>query len=154
MNINVFYFSRTGNSERIAKKISEKLGCSMTRLTDNVSWKGIIGWFRGGFYSINGKKTKVSFEGSPDIASLDKVILVSPLWAGNTAPAGYSFLEDYMNDIKEFYVVICNDGSPVDSAFEKLEQKVGIIKNKYGITKNLGNEEEVIAKLVNDVGIS
>lgn len=154
MNNNVFYFSRTGNSERIAKNISEKLGCPMTRLTDDVSWKGILGWLRGGFYSIRGKKTKVSIEGSPDIASLDKVILVSPLWAGNTAPAGYSFLEDYMNDIKELFVVICNDGSPADTAFEKLEQRVGKIKNKYGITKNKGNEEEVITKLVHDVGVS
>lgn len=153
MNCNVFYFSRTGNSERIAKKISEKVSCGTTQLTDDVSWKGLFGWLRGGFYSLNGKKTKVTIEGGADVSQYDKIILVAPLWAGNTAPAGYSFLEEYRNDIKELYVVICNDGSDVESAFVKLEQRVGKIKNRYGITKNKGNEDEVVAKLVNDIGV-
>ena len=151
MSIGVFFFSRTGNSERIAKKISEKLGSPAIRLTDDVSWKGIIGWFRGGFYSIRGKSTNVSVEGGADVTAYDKVILVSPLWAGNTAPAGYSFLEGRMNDIRELCVVICNDGSDTDSAFTKLEEKVGKIKHKYGITKNKGNEDDVIARLVDDI---
>ncbi len=149
----VYYFSRTGNSQRIAKKISDKLGCPMNRITDDVSWKGIIGWFRGGFYSSTGRRTNITIEGNQQIADFDKIILVLPLWAGNTAPAGYSFLEDTKNDIKELYVVICNDGSSTDSAFEKLEKRVGQIKNKYGITKKIDNEEDVIAGLLNDVGV-
>jgi uncharacterized protein YjbJ (UPF0337 family) len=151
MNIGVLYSTRTGNSERIAGKISEKLGCQKARITDDVSWKGIIGWFRGGFYSIKGRRTNVSIEGNPVVSEFDKLVLVLPLWAGNTAPAGYSFLQDSIKDIKDLYVVICNDGSEIDAAFLKLEQIVGEIKNKYGITKKTGNEDEVIIKLVKDI---
>lgn len=149
----VIYFSRSGNSERIAGKISKELDCSKIRMTDDVSWKGILGWIKGGFYSLNGKKTNIQFEDKLDTETLDTVILVVPLWAGNTAPAGYSFLDKYKGDIKKLYMVICNDGSSTDKAFNKLEGSYGTIENKYGITKSLNNEDSVINNLINDIKV-
>ncbi len=62
MNNKVVYFSRSGNSKRVAGKIAEKLDCGKVELTDNVSWKGIFGFFKGGFYSLNQKITEISLE--------------------------------------------------------------------------------------------
>jgi len=144
MNNKVLYFSRSGNSKRIAEKTAQKLGCETVEITDDVSWKGIFGFIKGGYYSINQKITGVSVENDYNVADADNIVLVVPLWAGNTAPAGYSFLLKEMKNIKKLHMVICNDGSDFDKAYKKLESMVGNIKNKYGITKNKGNEDSVI----------
>lgn len=147
----VLYFSRSGNSKRIAEKIAEKLGCTTIEITDNVSWKGFFGFMKGGFYSINQKLTGIKLENDYNVSEADNIVLVVPLWAGNTAPAGYSFLMKEMKNIKNLYMVICNDGSDFDKAYTKLQKMVGNIKNKYGITKNKGNEDSVIDNICRDI---
>lgn len=151
MNNKVLYFSRSGNAKRIAEKTAKKLGCETLEITDNVSWKGFFGFMKGGFYSINQKITEVSIENDYNVSEADTIVLVVPLWAGNTAPAGYSFLLKEMKNIKKLYMVICNDGSDFVKAYAKLETMVGNIKNKYGITKNKGNEDSVIDNICLDI---
>lgn len=146
----VFYFSRSGNSKRIAEKITAKLNCGMTEITDDVSWKGIFGYMRGGYYSITGKTTRIELTPATDVKEQDAVILVVPLWAGNVAPAGYSFLIKEKDNIKKLFMLIDNDGSDVDKTFAKLEKRVGKIDNKYGVTKHKNNEDEVIENLCRD----
>lgn len=147
MNNMVLYFTRSGNSKRIAEKIAKKLGCGTVEITDDKSWKGIFGFMRGGYYSLKQKVTRVSLEGDYDVSRADNIILVSPLWAGSAAPAGYSFLLNKKEKIKKLHMVICNDGSDTEEAFKKLELLVGKINNKYRITKNLGNEDSVISEI-------
>jgi flavodoxin len=152
MSCRVFYFTRTGNSKRVAERIAEKVECGISEITDDISWKGLLGWLRGGFYSLQGKETNISISETGDIGSYDKIVLVAPLWAGNTAPAGYTFIKKYREEIKKLHVVICNDGSKVEKAFLNLEEKVGMVECKYGVTKNLGNEETVIDTICTDLG--
>ena len=154
MKTSVIYFSRTGNSKRIADKIASKLDCQTTELTDDVSWKGIWGWLKGGLYSLNGKTTNVKLSPETEVGEMDTIILVVPLWAGNVAPAGYSFLMKEIKSIKRLFVVIDNDGSDVGKTFSKLEATVGALENKYGITKQSKNEDEVIGKICEAVSKS
>lgn len=151
MENKVLFFTRSGNSKRIAEKAAEKLGCEALEITDDVSWKGFFGFIKGGFYSINQKITRVLVENDYNVSEADAIVLVVPLWAGNSAPAGYSFLLKEMKNIKKLYMVICNDGSDVEKAYNKLENMVGNIKNKYSISKNKGNEDEVINDICRDI---
>lgn len=144
MNNKVLYFSRSGDSKRIAGKVAEKLGCETIEITDNVSWNGIFGFMKGGFYSLSKKITKVSLENDYNPAEADNIILVVPLWAGGTAPAGYSFLQKEMNNIKNLYLIVSSDSSSPKKAFTTVETMVGSIKNKYGIIKSKKNENDVV----------
>jgi len=144
MKNKVLYFSRSGNSKRIADKVAKKIGCETIEITDNVSWKGIFGFVKGGYYSLHKKVTKISLENDYNPAEADNIILVVPLWAGGTAPAGYSFLQNEIGHIKNLYFIVSSDGSAPDKAFLKLEAMVGSIKNKYGIIKNKKNEDDVV----------
>lgn len=150
MNNTVIYFSRSGNAKRIAGRIADKLECGTVELTDNVSWKGFFGFMKGGFYSINQKTTEISLENDYDVKNADNIILVLPLWAGLTAPAGYSFLLKEKVNIKNLYMVICSDGSDSGKAYDRLEALVGEIGRKYGIVKSQKNEDEVIDSICND----
>jgi flavodoxin len=42
MELQVVYFTRTGNSKRVAEKIAKKLNVSIIEIKDNKSWKGIF----------------------------------------------------------------------------------------------------------------
>ena len=149
MNNKVIYFSRSGNSKRVAEKIAGKLDCGTVELTDNISWKGIFGFFKGGFYSLTQKITEISLENDYSASNADNIILVVPLWAGGTAPAGYSFLLKEIKNISNLTIVICSDGTDAGKAYGKLEALVGEIKNKYGIVKSQKNEDEVINEICN-----
>lgn len=147
----VLYFTRTGNSKRIAEKIAEKLECDTVKITDNVSWKGVLGFIIGGYYTITEKVTKITLTPRTNINSMDVVVLVSPVWADNITPAAYAFLLGEKKSINNLYLVINNYGSKVEKAYVKIEARVGSIENKYGITKKTKNEDEVILKVVSDI---
>ncbi len=151
MKNKVLYFSRSGVSKRIADKVAKKLDCKTIEITDDVSWKGIFGFMKGGFYSLNKKITKVSLENDYNPAEADNIILVVPLWAGGTAPAGYSFLQKEIGHIKNLYLIVSSDGSAPDKAFLKLEEMVGTIKNKYGIIKSKKNEDDVVNSICTSI---
>ena len=151
MSNRVLYFSRSGSCREIAKKIAKKLGCGTNEITDNVSWKGFFGFMKGGFYSLNQKITEVTLEDNYNVADAENIILVVPLWAGGTAPAGYSFLKKEISNINNLYMIICSDGTEATKAYGKLEEMVGPIKNKFGIISSKHNEDEIIKRVCNEV---
>jgi len=153
MNNTVLYFSRSGNAKRIAEKTAEKLDCGTIEITDNISWKGLFGFMKGGYYSLNRKVTEVTVENDYDVSKADNIVLVVPLWAGLTAPAGYSFLLKEMKNIKNLHMVICSDGSEAAKAYGRLESLIGVINNKYEIIKNQKNEDSVINNIYNNITV-
>lgn len=136
MNYKVVYFTRTGNSKRIAEKIAEKLACEIIEITDNKNWKGIIGFIRGGYYSSTNKSVTIQF--SKELDSYDELVVVSPLWAGGIVPAIREFFKSVTND--KVNLVITSDGSTLKNKPE--------CKSITHIIKSQANKEDVIDKLV------
>ena len=91
MNYKVVYFSRSGNSKRIAEKISKELSVGIIEISCKIDWHGMGGIFRGIFYSIMNKKVEITTYGN--IEADDEIILVAPIWAGNIAVPAKVFLE-------------------------------------------------------------
>ena len=107
MSNKIVFYTRTGTSERIAKKIKEKIGGELIQITDNGKWKGLIGYMRAGFYSIKNKDVDIQVHGS--IQEEDKLILVAPLWAGGLAVAANVFIRKYGAD--RIHLVVTSLGS-------------------------------------------
>ena len=139
MSYKVVYFTRTGNCERIANKIAEKLDGQLVQVTDNKNWKGPVGFIKGGFYST--AKRKVEIELEYPIQKDDMIIAVSPLWANGIVPAIKRFLESVPHD--NVHLVISSDGST-------LKDRDGY-KSVTDIVKNQNNEDEAIEALVADI---
>lgn len=151
MSNRVIYFSRSGKCKMVADKIAQELNCGTSEITDNVSWKGFFGFMRGGFYSLNQRLTQVTVEDGFEAKDADNIIFIVPLWAGGTAPAGYSYLKKEISNIKNLFMLICSDGTEATKAYAKLEEMVGPIKNKYGIVKSQHNETSVIKQICDAV---
>ncbi len=136
MNYQVVYFSRTGNSKRVALKIAKGLFATTIEINDHKNWKGPIGYIRAGFYSTVDKKVKITLSQPLDINL--KTILVTPLWAGGIAPAARAFIRLY--EKKDIHLVVTSIGSTVKDRKDYI--------SVTDIIKREAHEDEVIEKLI------
>jgi len=132
----VIYFTRTNNSKRVAEKISNKLSCELIQITDNINWKGIIGYLKAGFYSMTNKSVDIQFLGN--LEAVEEYIIVGPLWAGGLASALKTLLNQFPRD--KVHLVVTSIGSHV-------EDRSGYL-SVHDITSNTNNEDAVIEDLV------
>lgn len=136
MNYQVVYFSRTGNSKRIAEKIAGRLSTKAVRITDNVNWNGILGYLKYIFYMITKKEVDVTLDKKID--NYDDLIVVTPLWDAAPCLAVKKFLSKV----------------PLNSVHLVTSAGMSVIKNKDGfksvnsITVKDRNEDIVIQALV------
>ncbi len=91
----IYYFTRTGDSEKIAKDIAAQTGGKIHGISDNKSWKGVTGFIKGGIYAVAKKKTSASYE-KP--SADDTIYLCFPVWAGGFPPAVRSFIDEVGRD--------------------------------------------------------
>jgi flavodoxin len=139
MKYSVVFFTRTNTSKRVAEKISNKLSCELIQITDNINWKGILGFFKAGYYSSIDKHVDIQVHGNLDAA--DEYIVIAPLWAGGLAPASRTFLKTI--PIDKVHLVVTSIGNHV-------KDRSGY-KSVHDITKITGNEDLVIDDLVNSL---
>ena len=132
----VVYFTRTHNSQRVAEKIADRLSCDLIQITDHINWKGLVGYFKAGFYSMTDRHVEIEFLG--DLDDVEEYIIVGPLWAGGLAPALKTCLNQFPRN--KVHLVVRSIGSHV-------EDRSGYL-SVHDITRNSGNEDLVIEDLV------
>lgn len=139
MNYKVVYFSKTGNSKRVAEKIGGKLSCEVIEITDNKNWKGVLGFLKGGYYASTKKDVEIKVPKNLDDA--DELIVVSPLWASGVAPAIKSFLKT--TQLSKVNLVVTSTGS-------KVKERDGF-KSVSDVVKKNNDEDAVIDNLVSSL---
>jgi len=137
MTYQVLYFTRSGNSKRVAQKIAAKLSTDAIEITDNMNWKGPFGFIKGGMYASRNKTVKIEIK--QDFADTGELVLVTPLWAGKIAPAINTFLRN--KDLDRIHLVVTSGGS-------LLNARSGY-KSVTDVVKKNHNEDAVITDLVN-----
>lgn len=136
MKYHVVYFTRTNTCRRIATQLANRLSSEPVQITDSVNWKGLVGFFRAGYYSANDKPVEIEVHGNLDGA--DEYILVAPLWAGGIAPAAREFLKSIPRE--KVHLVVSSIGNRVrDRAGFRSVNDITIISR---------NEKHVISTLV------
>jgi len=135
----VIYFTRTNNSKRVAEKIAKKLSCEVVQITDNINWKGLLGYLKAGFYSMTNRHVDIEYLGNLD--AVEEYIIVGPLWAGGLAPAMKTALSQFPRN--KVHLVVTSLGSLV-------KDRAGYL-SVLDITDNTGNEDLMIEDLVNNL---
>jgi len=85
----VYYFTRTGRSKKIAEELAERYGTKAQEIADDVDWQGPIGYLKAGYKAFRGDDLPARYN-KPD--PNEELILVFPIWAGNFPPAIRMFL--------------------------------------------------------------
>ena len=86
----VYYFTRTGRSKKIAEELAERYETKAQEIADDVDWQGAMGYLKAGYEAFK-KETRPARYNKP--AADEELILVFPVWAGAFPPAVRSFLE-------------------------------------------------------------
>lgn len=145
MSTSIIYFSRSGKTKSVADELGQQLKSNIYPVTDDKNWQGIFGYIKGGFYASSNKPVNITIDSKAFDA--EKLIILTPLWAGGPAPAIRTLLKDYPH--KDITVVFTNDGSDVQKAYDKTENLFPNIKHFYGITKKLNNKDSVLKQIIN-----
>lgn len=116
----IVYYSRTGNTERVAKLLAEKLKCDIEKLQDLKSRKGILGWIFGGRDGMNMKMTKIG-KVSTNPENYDLVILGTPIWV-NATPAMRTYIHEFGNRFKKVAFFCTMGGTESAKLFEEMEK--------------------------------
>jgi hypothetical protein len=149
MKCAVLYFTRSGNSKKIAEKIASGIGVKAIEINDNKNWDGVIGYIKAGFFSSVNKNVNIAV--SDEYKNVEQYVVVSPVWAGKPAPAVQAFLK--LVDVGKVNLVLDCLGSDTNVSFINYENKFGNLKGKFGIVKKLNNEDMVISEIIKAVNV-
>lgn len=87
----VYYFTRTGDSEKIAAQVAAQTGGTCFPIRDGKSWRGFWGFLRGGYCAAGKKILPAQYEAPQED---DVIYLCFPIWAGGFPPAVRSFVQE------------------------------------------------------------
>ncbi len=105
----VVYYSKTGNTRKIAQEIAKETGADMDEIKDSKK-VGMLGLVRASWQAMRKKPSKITF--SKDPAKYDLVILGGPVWAWNLIPQIRNYLENNKDKIKKLVFFLTHGGGP------------------------------------------
>ena len=115
------YVTRTGNTERVARKIYEDLGGDIELITEPVNRKGIIGWMRSG--GQNSRREAADINPTQyDPSDYDLVVLASPVWAGAVSAPMRGYMTQNAEKLVKTAVFLSNDSGDVEEAFAEIRE--------------------------------
>ena len=86
----IFYFTRTGNSKKVAEEIANAKGIVANSISDGKDWSGRINFLKAGRSAA--KRESLDVEHA-EIERDGKIIVVFPVWANKLPPAIRGFMK-------------------------------------------------------------
>jgi flavodoxin len=120
----VVYYSKTGNTERVAKQVASALHADIEKLIDKKNRNGLWAFFGAGRDAM--KKNKTVLEPlQKDPANYDLVVLGTPVWAGNITPAIRTYLDMNKDKLKHTAYIITSGSAPAEKVIPSCEELTG-----------------------------
>jgi len=124
MNCLIAYYTRTGNTEKVAKKIAEKFDADLEKIIDMKKRTGIIGWIRAGYDAIKENLTEIE-PIKKDPHNYDLVVLGTPIWAGRATPAIKTYVKSTKDKFKKIAIFTTSGGDGFQDALEEVKKISG-----------------------------
>ncbi len=114
------YVTRTGNTEKVVKKVHESIGGDVELIKEPVNRKGIMGWIRSGRQNSAREAAEIN-PTQYDPENYDLVVLASPLWAGAVSSPMRGYMTTNSEKLVKTAVFLTNDSGNVDDAFAEID---------------------------------
>ncbi len=112
----VVYYSRTGNTKKVALNLAKKINADCEEIIDlKERNRIIIGWLVSGKDATMKKMTEIEFKKDP--SKYDLVIIGTPVWSWTVTPAIRTYLSE--NKFKKV-AFFCTNGGQFGKTFESL----------------------------------
>lgn len=118
----IYYFTRTGRSKKIAEELAARFGVSARAIDDHTDWSGKINYMKAGAMSMSGKAIPVTYE-KPE--ATEDIVVVFPLWASAMPPGVKTFVEEVGKE--KITAVVTSLGSTLKNkeGFKKVIDLIG-----------------------------
>lgn len=114
----VVFYSRTGNTKKVAEEIAKILNADIEEIIDKKDRKGIVGWLKSGRDATFKKSAEIEFVKNP--IDYDLVIIGTPIWAFTMTPAIRTYLSE--NKFKKVAFFSTSGGSEGEKIFNEMEK--------------------------------
>ena len=150
MKAAIVFYSMSGNTEYVAKCISEKINADIIRLIPKKEYPntGFKKFFWCGKSAVMGEKPALeNYEFNADL--YDTIIFGTPVWASCYTPPLRTFINENADKIKgkKFAAFTCFSGGGADKAIEKLKKSLDLEKFEAELIlidpKDKQNEENI-----------
>jgi flavodoxin len=135
----VIFYSRTGNTRKIAHAIAEKLKCPSEEIFDTKDRRGIRGYLSAGRDATLRKLTQIK-PIAHDPANYDIIIIGTPIWAWTISTPIRTYLEQNKKAFKKIAFFCTMGGSGSERAFAEMKK---ICANKPLATLALTAKEAI-----------
>ena len=125
----IVYYSMSGNTEFVAKKISEKIDADLIKIQPKKEYpnKGLRKFLWGGKSAVMAETPELE-QYEFDSEKYDCIIFGTPVWASSFTPPIRTFIKENKEKIKEkkIAVYMCFMGGGADKALMKLKKVLDI----------------------------
>jgi flavodoxin len=121
----IVYFSKTGNTEILAKELASALGAEIEPVVETNPRKGFIGMLVGGKDAFLQKTTPIN-DMKNKITDYDLVVIGTPIWGWTMTSPIRSFMEKYKTDFKKVAFFSTKGGSGDKRAFSQMQEIGGL----------------------------
>ena len=147
------YVTRTGNTERVARKVFETLGGNIELITEPVNRKGIIGWMRSG--GQNSRREAAEIDPTQyNPSDYDLVILASPVWAGAVSAPMRGYMTQNAGKLVKTAVFLSNDSGDVTEAFAEIHKLLPnrpVVEEALQRSKIKVNFEQTVTAFIDEI---
>lgn len=150
MKILIAYYSKTGNTKKVAADLAARLGADTEEILDKKKRHGFFNWFRAGRDGMKKVGTEIG-ELTKDPAEYDAVIVGSPVWAWNIAPAARTFLEKNKDKIRKYAFFVTSGNTPSEKMLPHLKEIMDREPSAHvGFSAGELKDQEVYEKKISD----
>lgn len=120
----VVYYSRTGNTRRVARRIANGLEADVEEIEDTEDRDGVIGFLKGGKDSLFRNRTELG-ELTRMPVDYDLVLIGTPVWAGTACPAILTWLERFSKDLDDVAFFLTTRTTGREKTFTEMAEVSG-----------------------------
>lgn len=120
----VIFYSRTGNTRKVAQEIAKQLNCPIEEIFDTKDRSGVRGYISAGRDATLKNLTELKpIKHNP--AEYDMIIAGTPVWGWGVSTPIRTYLENNKKDFKNMAFFCTMGGSGGDRAFKQMEEICG-----------------------------
>ena len=120
----VAYYSRSGNTRRVAEAIATALGADLEPIVDRADRGGILGYLRAGRDAYRRRTTRID-PPRLDPTGYDLVVVGTPVWASSVTPAVRTWLAEYRGRVPNVALFLTHGGSGRERVFAQMTELCG-----------------------------
>lgn len=143
MDTLVCYYSRSGHSRAYAKRLAKELNADLREIVEvQRRFLGPMGFLKAGYDSQKERKRSIHLSGLTLLDPFTKIVVVSPVWAGNVPPAVREFAFTYKIRNASLFLLINHKRSDPEGFLPKF-QKIFPKADKMTVITRLKDSEEI-----------